>query len=399
MIVKPPGRTLLDAAGNGTIGLECTNDGTDGCIIRRIQRIHNGLTQSIFLLQTIQQRCQALGIGLVVDAVKTGIRAQRPIKLLGIIPQTAKMELIDPIPLGIFLAGANQQRGMICQLLPMADDLTGLRPGEDIIQLVFGGLHTEAEIQAMVCHAAASLGKIFDPIRQCPAHIRHGFDGIAADCLQPGNISCKAGFICPHCLIRAESRQDDCRHRLIHSHGFVPMQIINRVIGGTKQLDIGLADNTTGGHIRPGKHSVAFFVDLHSILAIQRLLDVKITLQFQMGPMIQGITDEIGHRLRPLLKFLCISSISGDVMLRHTAGTHRPPLVVIATQPNLGNGIVTLVLINIPRVDMTMVIDNGHLLRIFVVKLLGRWCFQQKIPVHKGRHSGASFECINFVIL
>ena len=66
-------------------------------------------------------------------------------------------------------------------------------------------------------------------------------------------------------------------------------------------------------------------------------------------------------------------------MLRHAAGAHGPPFVVIAAQPHFRDGIVPLILIDLHGVDMAVVINDRHFCRVLMIKLFCRLGFQQKL--------------------
>ena len=75
VVVEPPGGTLLNLAGDGSIGLECTNQRANHAVVGGVQGVENGLGQGILGFQLAQQLGKAGGIGLVVDGVVAGVCA------------------------------------------------------------------------------------------------------------------------------------------------------------------------------------------------------------------------------------------------------------------------------------------------------------------------------------
>ena len=310
--------------------------------------------------------------------------------LPGVVTDAAEVELVDPIELLIFLTHGNQQRSMISQLLIPGDALAGLCPGKNVIQLFLGSFYIESAIQTVVRGAAAMGLEECNPVSQGLAHILDSVDLVANNGFQLGDILGEIGLVSAHCLIRPERRQDNGGHGGISSHQLMPMQIIGGIISGAQQLDTGLADNAAGGHIRLGQDGIALLVNLHGIFAGQRLIHIEVALQLQMGPVVQRIADEVGHGLGPLLELFCQSGIAGNIMLSHTAGTHGAPFIVVTAQPDLGDGIIALVLVDLLGIDVAVVIDNGHLRSMLMIELPCGFSFEQEVSIHKGRHCNSS---------
>ena len=91
--------------------------------------------------------------------------------------------------------------------------------------------------------------------------------------------------------------------------------------------------------------------------------------------MVQRVPDQAGDGLGPLLELLGGGGVPGDVLLRHAAGAHGPPFVVVAPQPHLGDSALLLVLVDIHGVDVAVVVDDGHFFRMVVVQGFRRLCF------------------------
>ncbi len=238
----------------------------------------------------------------------------------------------------------------------------------------------------MVGNPAAVGLEVFDAVGQGPAHILHGVDGIAHHVLELRHILREGGLIRPHGLVRPEGRQDHRRGGGVGGQKLMGLQIVHGIVGGADQLDAVFADDAPDGHIGLMKDGVALLVNLHGVVAGEGLMDAEVALQLQMGPVIEGVADEVRYGLAPLLELFRGGGVAGDVLFRHTAGAHGPPLVVVAAQPDLGDGVVALVLIDLHGVDVAVVVDNGHLLRVVVVEGAGGLGPQQEVFVHKRFH-------------
>ena len=280
---------------------------------------------------------------------------------------------------------------MVGQLLVPGDALAGLGPGEDVVQLLLGGLHAEAVVQSVVGDPAVVVVEVADPVNEGLAHILHGVDGEANHLFQLGNVSGEGGLVRPHGLVGPEGRQHHGGSGGVGSQLFMPAQIVHGIVGGADELDAGLADDAPDGHIRLGQDGVALLVDFHGVVTVQGLGDAEVALQLQVGPVVQGVANQVGHGLGPLLKFFGGGGVAGDVVLGHAAGAHGPPLVVVAAQPDLRNGVVALVLVDFLGVDVAVIVDDGHGLGMLMIELSGRFRFQQKVRIHKRCHNSISF--------
>ena len=89
-----------------------------------------------------------------------------------------------------------------------------------------------------------------------------------------------------------------------------------------------------------------------------------------MAPVIKRIADGLSENLGPFKEFFLIGGIACDKAFLHSAGTHKTPLVVIAAKPYLGDIVEFAVFGNFSRVNMTVVIQNGHLFGILVKESL-----------------------------
>ncbi len=386
VVVEPPGAALLDFAGDGAVGLKAPDHGADDSIVGGIQGVENGFAQSAGFFQCTQQAGQAVGIGRVVDGIKAGIRAEFAEHFSGVIPQASEVKLVHPVPPGVLFPDGNQHGGVIGKLLVPGDGLSGSCAGENVVQGVLIGFYAEAEVKAMVGDPAAMVGKVGNPVCQCAAHIPDRVDGEADHLFQLRHISGEGFLVCPHGLIGPESGQHHGRGGGIGGQQLMGFQIVHGIIGGADHLDVGFADNAPRCHIGLRQNGVAFVVDFHGVVAVQRLCDAEVALQLQMGPMIQGVADEIGNGLGPFLEFLGGRSLTGDVIFGNAAGTHGAPLVVVTAQPNLSNVLELTVLGDLSGVDVAVIVKYGCVLCVVVEQLLRCLCFQQKVFVHKCFH-------------
>src|SRR6516162_3017896 len=106
-----------------------------------------------------------------------------------------------------------------------------------------------------------------------------------------------------------------------------------------------------------------------------------------MCPLKQWITQSVGNSRCPLFKFFPIGFISCAITFGNSIRAHGPPLVMISVQPNLGKVFKLLVFSNFLGRQMTMIIDDGHALRILMVQTPGCFIIEQKVLVQKWAHT------------
>ena len=97
-------------------------------------------------------------------------------------------------------------------------------------------------------------------------------------------------------------------------------------------------------------------------------LEAEILAQFQMAPVVERVADKLWHRFSPCLEFLAVGGvIARNVLLVHAVGADLAPLVMIAAQPYLGDIVKFSVLVDFLRIDVTVIIDDGHVFGKVVV--------------------------------
>ena len=106
-----------------------------------------------------------------------------------------------------------------------------------------------------------------------------------------------------------------------------------------------------------------------------------------MCPVVQWISHGIWNRFRPFLKFCKIIRISGNEVFINSIGSHSPPFIMIAIQPDLCQVFKFSVRSDIFRREMTMVIDDGHFSRMVMIQLFSSFIFQNEIFIQKLFHS------------
>ena len=163
-------------------------------------------------------------------------------------------------------------------------------------------------------------------------------------------------------------------------------QRIRRILRRTERIHVGLFDERLRRMLSIGQRVQSFRPNCLGIHFIQCLSDSEIALKLQMRPMENRISRRIGQRSGKCHKTLFIAALTGNERFRFAVLPHQPPLVMVVAQPNLGDILRGAVLPNIFGTQVTMIIDNRHMLCVLMIQPLGRLIFKQEMFIHKCFH-------------
>ena len=190
-------------------------------------------------------------------------------------------------------------------------------------------------------------------------------------------------------LVGAE-RGKDFRLKTALGNLLMILQRIGRIIRSTKKIHIGIANKVLGAHIGRSQLFRSDLPDLLTVLLTDHKITVKVTLKLQMAPMVQRITDELGHYRAICFELIKIGAVARDVLFVYAAGAHCSPLIVVAVKPHFSDVGVTLILGDLPRGQVAVIIDDRQFFRIVVEKDLRGLGRKKKIFIHKLLHKGTS---------
>ena len=161
-------------------------------------------------------------------------------------------------------------------------------------------------------------------------HIGKGGDGHTGHLSQAVDVVGKSILIYVHGLVGPPRRQHlDFKTALTGCR--VVAQVVYGVVGGAHTLYMVVAHEPSGTEIGLGELLVAGFVDFACVIGTKKLVYAKSGAQFEMCPVVKGITVAVRHSFSPLLKLFPIAGITRDVAFVNTIGAHGSPLVVISS--------------------------------------------------------------------
>ena len=102
-----------------------------------------------------------------------------------------------------------------------------------------------------------------------------------------------------------------------------------------------------------------------------------------MGPFVDRVADEIRHAFGVFLELFAVGGIAGDVFLVDPHLAHQTPLVMVAIairpNPAFGDVLEFVIVGDLLRDQMAMEVEDRHLGRMLVVKLLGERAIQEEV--------------------
>ena len=363
--------------------LEAAHQGDESCVVVGIQRVEDCLGQSPLLLQGAEEGGQIGQVYSWPDAVISGIRSQKPVHLGVVIALSGKVKLHHPVS---FVIASSEEKKQGCLVLPLLFPghlFPGQPPFQDGVQLFRASGPIADIVQSVVGHPAAVGMEEVHPVLQRPQQAVPAVDLHAGRLAQPLQVGGKLRLLQVHRLIGPEGGQHAGLQGGIGSHFGVPLQAVRRVVGGTQQRHVGLLQNIPDGD--PIADDLAAVVpDLFGVGAGQMAVIMEVAAQLQVAPVIKRVARGPLQSVGPGLELLKGIGVAGHQTFLRPVGPHQPPFVVVPLQPKLGEIVKDPVLGDLPGTDVTMVIQDGHLLRHCVVQCPGRFGGQQKIFVQKG---------------
>ena len=266
------------------------------------------------------------------------------------------MQLHCPAEARVLCADCQHKRRLELQLVLTGDGLARQTLGEDRFNFLLACRNIHDIFQCMVGCTAAHGIKECHALAQCFLQIRKRSNLHFGSFTQRCQIIEIFRLFQIHCLVRTPCRQNLYIKAVICCDDLVPLEIICRIIRRTNQRNAGLTNQIAHTHFRLLQLLIAQIPSFFCRICAEHTVIAKVTLQLQMTPMEQRVADCLVQSFCPFLELFSVRSAAGDVVFVYAVGTHLTPLVVVTTQPNLGDVFKLSVLRNFLRVDMAVII-------------------------------------------
>ncbi len=302
------------------------------------------------------------------------------------------MQLHGPAEAHVLGSDELHKGGLVLQDLMLGERLGGKSLGKDGVDLGLGCGHVHHVVERMVGGTAAELVGHVVALGDGGLHA-----GEIAD-LDTGDLS-EVRAVVGELLaaldtqrrVGAHGRNDLGIEAVVGGDLLVPLKAVGRVVSGADHAHAALLDEVAAGKVGLGELGVGEVPDLLRGLAVEDALVAKVALELEVAPLKDGVAHATPEGLGPLLELLARIGVTGDIALLNAVGAHEAPLVVVAAEPDLGDGLKALVLPDLLRGDVAVVVDDRHVLGKVVEESLARGRAQQKVlVVHELLHARAS---------
>ena len=279
----------------------------------------------------------------------------------------------------ILPAQRQQQRGLELLCLRLRRQLAAETLLEDRFDLRVRCRSERHRLQTVIRDPAAERGKEREALLQNADQL-----SIARNAAEFCKIVYIIFFLDAQRPVRAEAGQDLHAEARVFGDFFVPLQAVRRIVRSAEGLYVRFLDQLPGG--QGPQFFVAELPDFFRRVAVQDAFIAEVLFELQMAPVIERVADGKRERLRPFLELLAVGRVAGDEPLVHARRAHQPPFIVVAAQPDLRDVLESAILIDLLRIEMAVVVDDGHECCEVVVKVLCRIGGQQKVLVHESLH-------------
>ena len=158
--------------------------------------------------------------------------------------------------------------------------------------------------------------------------------------------------------VRAERGHHAHREGLLLCNFLVVFQRICRVVRCRHKLHMALQHQLARGEVVFFDIRVCAVKNIVRTFRCQRVFNAEKHRKLHVRPHIKRVAHRSLEARRPCAELLARLRVACDERLRHAAGTHQTPLVVVAIKPDLRNIREFPVLQNLLRREVAVVVDD-----------------------------------------
>ena len=386
LIQEPPSGAELHLAREGAV-VEGVGHNGQKLVVLGIEAIEDSLGETVLGSQAAEELMSCGCQRQVVDGIESGVGAEELEHLLVVVADGAQVVLLRPALLGVHDGHVVKESAAVLVESPR----TGGDAEQDFLEdhldlhfLVVRGIEgLETVVGEFATHRSEEIVTLLERFDE----VGVGVDLFAGSFAELDQILLVSLWILDgHSLVRTPCRDDLCTERML-GNLLVPAKVIRGVVGRAYDLDTELADESLAAVLIGCKFGVALLENLTCGLGAQELVDTEHAAEFQMGPVVKGITERVRYGLRPFLELLPGSMVAGNVLLRHAVAAHRAPFVMVSVvtihQRELGDVAELDVFGYMLRKEMAVVVDDGHALGTPVIELPRKVVREHEIFVDK----------------
>ena len=228
----------------------------------------------------------------------------------------------------------------------------------------------------------------------------------SADCFHEGrivldvNIGCFGELIDPgiedgqivdgHAFVGAEGGQNEGIEGGIGRDALVVFEAIAGVIGCADGDDVHLLHDSAAGVVVLGERLTGLIPDsLSGFGAEETVVDPEGAIEFEMGPMIEGVAERSGDGFSPFLELIPIGGVSCAVPFGDSGRSHGTPFVMVTVEPDLRQILEAVIGRDLLGWEVAVVIDDRHIAGVLVIESDGGFGLKQEILGDEGCRHGS----------
>ena len=166
----------------------------------------------------------------------------------------------------------------------------------------------------------------------------------------------------------------------------VILQVVNRVVGGASRLNVHFPQHSPNAELVRFEHFRRAVPNLVGRFGIEQRVNAEVEFQLEVSPVVERVPQRVRNRLRPRVELLAVGGVARHKTFVDAVGTHCPPFVVVAREPNLRNIVELPIFSNLLRNQMRMIIDNRLIFCEVVIEFLRCFRLQQEIISNESFH-------------
>ena len=171
----------------------------------------------------------------------------------------------------------------------------------------------------------------------------------------------------------------DARGQFLPANLPVILERVGGVVGGDDERHAVFLQQPLRAVLRPGQQGVGFFPDPGGALLVDDLVDAEVAQELEMAPVIKRIAQRVGDGPDEGPVFFLVGRVAGAEALGYAVGTHGPPLVVVARQPDVVEIAERVIFRDQLRGEMTVIIVDRLRLGVGEIELARRVGLEEKI--------------------
>ena len=157
-----------------------------------------------------------------------------------------------------------------------------------------------ASHEGMVRCLASHFNEEIESLFKCLYNVGSTLDFQTSALSKLFDVSCEVWLIDVQSLVWAVGRDNLCRTLAFVSDDFVPLEVVCWVVCCSDCIDVEFLHDSPNCEVWVFcKLLVCFFIDLLSILSVEDIVDSKISLEFQVCPMVERVADKVLHCFCP----------------------------------------------------------------------------------------------------